>query len=672
MGISFGPMRISGFTSVIDSPPNYIEDVFSTYLYDGNNTARSITNGIDLAGKGGMVWIKNRTGYFPTVSFTTNQTPNYRLNLPTTQAQLFTAETLTAFNSDGFSLGTDTSLAYVNYAGYSYCSWTFRKQPKFFDVVTYTGDGNSVRSVAHSLNCAPGMVIVKPITSSGYNDNWNVCCRAVDVPGYPSGVVYLGSSDGSGSPFGLNTTNASSAYTVTAPWSTTTFGVGNSNSKLGGTYGVNQSGVQYVAYLFASDAGGFGLTGTDNVITCGSFNTDSNGYANITLGYEPAWVMYKVTDTTGGWGMGDVMRGMPANTLTAGTGGNTQRLFANTSAAETTETNYVCNVTSTGFAFHSGGYPSNTFIYIAIRRGPMKTPTDATTVFSPITTSTDPSNLSVGFPTDWYIPNRRGGDAPRYAQSRLQGADQYLIITSTGQEATYAGSKFDLQNNFTSAAFFGTTPLVNYFFKRAPGFFDEVCFKGTYPTSTQNVNHNLGVIPELIIVKQRDSSSSWFVSTFNTGTLNKSMILNSDIASPAGAIAFDSATSTYFVASNAVGGVGNPNGTMVAYLFATCPGVSKVGTYTGNGTTQTINCGFASGARFLLIKRTDSTGDWYVWDSARGMTSGNDPYLLLNSTAAEVTNTNYVDTDTTGFKVTAAAPAAINASGGTYIFLAIA
>jgi hypothetical protein len=100
--------------------------------------------------------------------------------------------------------------------------------------------------------------------------------------------------------------------------------------------------------------------------------------------------------------------------------------------------------------------------------------------------------------------------------------------------------------------------------------------------------------------------------------------------------------------------------------------VSKVGSYTGTGALQTIDCGFTLGARYVLIKRTDSTGGWYVWDSARGIISGDDPYLLLNTTVAEITNTNYVDTDTTGFKVTAAAPADINASGGTYIFLAIA
>jgi hypothetical protein len=111
---------------------------------------------------------------------------------------------------------------------------------------------------------------------------------------------------------------------------------------------------------------------------------------------------------------------------------------------------------------------------------------------------------------------------------------------------------------------------------------------------------------------------------------------------------------------------------LVAYLFATCAGVSKVGSYTGTGATQTINCGFAAGARFVLIKRTDSTGDWYVWDTARGIVSGNDSYLLLNSTAAEVTSTDYIDTYSAGFEISSTAPAAINANGGSFIFFAVA
>jgi hypothetical protein len=73
-----------------------------------------------------------------------------------------------------------------------------------------------------------------------------------------------------------------------------------------------------------------------------------------------------------------------------------------------------------------------------------------------------------------------------------------------------------------------------------------------------------------------------------------------------------------------------------------------------------------------LIKATSTTGDWYVWDSARGIVSGNDPYLALNSTAAEVTNTDWVDTAATGFELSNAGGNLANSNGVSYIFLAIA
>ncbi len=107
-------------------------------------------------------------------------------------------------------------------------------------------------------------------------------------------------------------------------------------------------------------------------------------------------------------------------------------------------------------------------------------------------------------------------------------------------------------------------------------------------------------------------------------------------------------------------------------MFASLDGISKVGTYSGTGNNVDVDCGFTAGARFVLIKRTDSSGDWYVWDTVRGIVAGDDPYLLLNSTAAEVTSTDYIDPLNSGFTVTSSAPAALNASGNTYLFLAIA
>ena len=112
--------------------------------------------------------------------------------------------------------------------------------------------------------------------------------------------------------------------------------------------------------------------------------------------------------------------------------------------------------------------------------------------------------------------------------------------------------------------------------------------------------------------------------------------------------------------------------TYMAYLFATVAGISKVGSYSGTGSDVNVDCGFSAGARFILIKRSDSTGDWYLYDSVRGIVAGNDPYLLLNSNAAQVTSTDYIDPLSSGFTVTSSAPAALNTSGGTYVFYAIA
>jgi hypothetical protein len=183
----------------------------------------------------------------------------------------------------------------------------------------------------------------------------------------------------------------------------------------------------------------------------------------------------------------------------------------------------------------------------------------------------------------------------------------------------------------------------------------------------------------MLIVKRRDSIGNWTVyTTLANGTQVVFTRLNTTDAKPFN-VPLTWLAPTNFTgyqlseaSGNALDDQTTNGATYIAYLFATCAGVSKVSSYTGTGALQTINCGFTSGARFVMIKRTDSTGAWYVWDSSRGITASDDPYIRLNSTAAQVTNTNYVDTDSTGFIVTAAAPAEINASGGTFIFMAIA
>jgi hypothetical protein len=241
-------------------------------------------------------------------------------------------------------------------------------------------------------------------------------------------------------------------------------------------------------------------------------------------------------------------------------------------------------------------------------------------------------------------------------------ADTAMKTANTGLSVSNTGH-FQMSVNSTGETY------IAEIFGRAPGFFDEVCYTGTGSATTQT--HNLGAVPELVIWKRRSSTSNWRVwqASFS---VNDGVYLDSTFAKDTDPNV-QTAIPTATVLNLATGAYTNASGsTYVAYLFATVSGVSKVGSYTGTATTLQIDCGFTAGSRFVLIKRTDSTGDWYLWDSARGIVAGNDPYLLLNSNTAEVTNTDYVDTYSAGFEISSTAPAAINANGGTYIFLAIA
>ena len=112
--------------------------------------------------------------------------------------------------------------------------------------------------------------------------------------------------------------------------------------------------------------------------------------------------------------------------------------------------------------------------------------------------------------------------------------------------------------------------------------------------------------------------------------------------------------------------IANGSYNYIAYLFATVSGVSKVGSFTQSGATNVV-CGFTGDTpSFILLKRTDSTGDWLTFDSARGIVAGNDPHIYLNTTDAEVTNADIVDPYSGGFATTS------SLTNGDYVFYAIA
>ncbi len=653
-----GAASYDAFGGGVPVVPNYIEDVFSTYLYTGNETARTIVNGIDVSTKGGLVWCKSRN----TVStswhnlFDTGRGNNQALYSNSTSASTDYGSGSWSPATTGFNLGDAISAPSLpNRIGDNYVSWTFRKQPKFFDVQTYTGNGTG-KTVSHSLVSTPAFVIVKRTDSTGDWYVWNVPA---------TGTINWGK---------LNSTAA-----FAADWYNYFDGIGPTTFTPLGSGPLNTNGATYVAYFFAHNAGGFGLTGTDNVISCGSYTGTGAVGNNVTLGYEPQWLMVKNATIADNWIMYDNMRGMPASDVNTG---NTKYLRPNLSNAESG--GFTIAPTATGFQINTVGGTVNTsgdtYIYIAIRRGPMKVPTSGTSVYKAITytgTGSADTVTGVGFAPDFVMGQARTRANGTTFKDRLRGSTVHLYPSSDSAEGTgdsTAITSFDMNGiSLGTDAVTGSfnesgTDYVTQFFKRAPSFFDEVCYTGTGANRT--VTHNLAAVPELMIIRRRSTSNAWAVYANNDNT--DYLVLDTTAATADDNTYWNDTSPTSSVFSVGTNNAVNASAsTYVAYLFATCAGVSKVGSYTGTATTKQIDCGFTGGARFVLIKRTDSTGSWYVWDSARGIVSGNDPYLLLNTSAVEVTNTDYIDTYSAGFEISSTAPAAINASGGSFIFLAI-
>ena len=626
--------------------PIGIEDYFSTYLYTGNGSTQTITNGIDLDGEGGLVWLKARANTSASTGhalFDTERGRAYGLASQTTAAQLGPSASnsdFQSFNADGFTVAGNNQWA-LNINNFTYASWTFRKAPRFFDVVTWTGDNSGAKTVNHNLGLIPGFIVVKATSAT---NTWFSHHRSLGVNSWVS----------------LNETQAVQTN-ANANWNPTqtTFEADN-------FFGINSTGVSYVAYLFAHDPLGPSGDGSDGLIACGSYTGTGAAGLEVNLGWEPQWFLMKRTDTAGSdWFIFDVMRGFTTD--------GDRILRANTSEAESDTTAFVPTPTGVKLlgTFSSVNASGGTYIYIAIRRGPMRAPTSGTEVFAVETSgaATEPRAVS-GFPVDMAFRTDPAQTQVRSISARLtQG--QFLLTTATDAEAATTNFEFDYNNGVSSLSL----PAYYYWmFRRAPGFFDVVAYSGN-SVAGRTVPHNLGVAPEMGIFKVRNNSQyNWNVYLASLGTSN-GVTVNSNNASSGGlgGLLFNNTapTSSEITLGDwaAINAAGN---NYIAYLFATLPGVSKVGSYTGNGSSQTINCGFTTGARFILIKRTDSTGDWYVWDTARGIVTGNDPHLSLNTTAAEVTTDDSIDPDSSGFIVNQVAATNINVSSASYIFYAVA
>jgi len=206
------------------SKKTYLDDVFSTYLWKGTGAANKvITNNIDLT-EGGMTWIKNRELSSDHMLYDTVRGVTKYLNSNDDGSEATTSGGITSFNNNGFTVGANGE---SNMTNDEMSSWTFRKAPGFFDIVTYTGSGSN-RTIAHSLGSVPGCIMVKCTSSA---EDWAVYHRATKAT---HALI-------------LNTTGAATddnyQFNDTEP-TASVFSLGTDSR-------VNGSGKSYVCYLFA-------------------------------------------------------------------------------------------------------------------------------------------------------------------------------------------------------------------------------------------------------------------------------------------------------------------------------------------------------------------------------------------------------------------------------------
>jgi hypothetical protein len=256
--------------------------------------------------------------------------------------------------------------------------------------------------------------------------------------------------------------------------------------------------------------------------------------------------------------------------------------------------------------------------------------------------------------------------AEGYASSNQYG---YLSAFNSDGFTVTAGTDASIPNAYWNQS--GNTYVGWQWKEGATQGFDIVTYTGN--GTSQNISHSLGVAPKMIITKPRSNGTDgWAVYHASIGA-GGALQLETTVATQVTGIYWNSTAPTSSVFS--VGSANRTNGSgysMVAYLFSEVAGFSRFGSYTGNGSADGPFVFLGLRARYLLIKRTDSTGSWYVYDTARKTYNTMNEWLQPNTSDAENSGTTWeFDILSNGFKVRNSG-AFSNASGATYIYAAFA
>ena len=646
----------------------WVDEVFDIQTYKGTGTTNKRTSSVDNTKGGMLMWAVRASSIGGANRYLYDTVGGRARSLypdSTSSGDVRTNnEDIQSFDENGFTLERNN----INYTGYTSVIWNWRKAPGFFDCFEYTGTGADNNILNHKLKALPGLIIVKRTDAAG---DW------VTAIVWQGGTEYaIGSNS---TQFAWNNSNL--PQTVTAFSNIATANTVNvSHLQWNGGFEVNApdtnaSGATYMCYMWAkgdSDAAVYGKNEDAPILKCGTY-AGNGGEQFIDLSWEPQFIMYRCINGGGNdWQIYDAQRGVVTNA-------DDERITVNSTGLESSPGDYN-DFHPSGWRIKTSNAEVNTsgrqYFYMAIRRpdGIVGKPAEAgTDVFAMDTgaASTTIPNYDSGFPVDFGM--RR---TPASAQSWLASArliqEKYLLTDTGGAEASDAGgSLFDSNTGWYVDASGSTqnSSSQSWMWKRHAGF-DVVTYKGDGVYGRTH-NHTLGIAPEMIWIKNRGQSVQWVVghSGMNNGTndWNYYMRLDTTDAKVSDAKFFNTTpTSTYFKTSSD-NDVNQNTRNYIAMLFASVAGISKCGHYTGNGSGQTITIGFQP--RFLIIKRTTGTPrGWFVLDTARGWGAGNDNYMELNDTSAQLSY-DFGAPTSTGFTLTASGDG-YNQSNVVYIYYA--
>tara|TARA_R100000458_G_scaffold47845_1_gene46721 strand:- start:266 stop:2965 length:2700 start_codon:yes stop_codon:yes gene_type:complete len=536
-----------------------------------------------------------------------------------------------------------------------------------------------------------------------------------------SGDWVIGGRNGSGSFRGnisnFRYTKGQALYTASftptkEPFTTTSQGATSSNVKMLCCNGSTTTSSTVVSGTLsetgtnwtASDQGPFpdpkasvfGEGGDQDIIKVGHYagQSDDSEYANVHLGWEPQFLMIKGEDMSEDWQLFDHSRGSFAQR-----GVNQRVLRPNENSNEDGRDSWL-EVTPTGFRLTSDtheigknqyGSTLYKYIYIAIRRPDTlvtKAPEAGTEVFGMDTAASSTPKYNAGFEMDLFLKRKPDTTNDWRLSTRLSG---YKVIRPNLENAKIDDSSSIAWNNHPMTKFNGGggddhNDHVAWMWRRYAGLDIVLNTRPDNYKSTQHVDlrHNLGKAPEMIWIKNPSLSAHWYMwhkdmNGGGTDALGYYAWLDHDEGAVGGEDNYGDSyspavdflpTATHWRCGSDQNIRHNQS---IAFLFASVSGISKIGSFTGNGSSAgpTISCGFEP--RFVMLKNLSYTSgcNAVIFDQHRGPSNfdGDEKKIFLNSSAAQNTVGSIGISSGSGFNIQDSA-GDINRNGDTIMYWA--